>query len=137
MSAGLFQDDGNEPWRIAFSYFWACEYNCAMTVSCGSCKWSEDIPTTTTAIRALYRCPHCKRPVTIVDISAWSDWIRQRVDDLETQRQKGQIGTRKQSPKDSDAKISADGMGAELAACLILAPWRIEEWQKRASESCS
>lgn len=106
-----------------------------MIVGCGSCNWSGGIAGPATTMGALHKCPRCECPVTSVDISGWSDWIRQYVNNRETQRKKGEIGTRRQSPKESDAKISGDGIGAELAACLILAPWQIKKWQSIAYKS--
>jgi hypothetical protein len=45
------------------------------------------------------------------------------------------MGTRRQSAEESDRDISAAGIGAELAACVILAPWRLSEWMKAAKRA--
>src|SRR5437016_5508835 len=101
-----------------------------MLVGCVTCGWSKDVPKRVRQVRSRYKCHQCRNPITKVSVFGWAEWIERRADDLEAERRQGRMGTRRQSTKESDRDISAAGVGAELAACIILAPWRIAEWIK-------
>jgi hypothetical protein len=101
-----------------------------MLVGCVPCDWSDDVPEQGTSFESPYECPHCRRPITRIDVSSWRKWTEGHADEMEAKRLRGELGTRRQDEEQSDWEISAGGIGAELAACLILAPWRLKEWMK-------
>ena len=108
-----------------------------MVVGCVTCDWEGDIPRRAKPVRARYKCHRCRQPITRVSVFSWADWIEERADTLERQRQKGELGTRLQTRRDCDRNISADGIGAELAACMILAPWKLTDWMHAATAAGS
>ncbi len=110
-------------------------YNLQMVVHCTACDWSKNVPRKATRVQVYYKCHRCKHPITGVNVSIWAEWIDQHVDALEAKRREGKLGSRKQSLVESDREISAAGLGAEFAACVILSPWRLTEWLKTAGES--
>ncbi len=75
-------------------------------------------------------CFHCARPVTHVDVSAWGEWLGRQVDRKRALQTSGQLRTRKQSTQQSDREIDADGLAGKLAACLLLCPGFLQEWQQ-------
>jgi hypothetical protein len=85
-------------------------------------------------VRAMYKCQRCRRPITRASVFAWAEWIERHADRLEAERLDRIRGTRKQTLVESDRDISAVGIGAELAACVILAPWALDTWKKSAEE---
>src|SRR5579863_3969477 len=103
-------------------------YNPAMFVSCNKCGWSGDVPLRSGGVRARYKCYGCRRPVTTLSVFTWSEWLEQHADRLELRRREGRLGSRRQSSVEADRDISVAGVAAEFAACLILAPWKLEAW---------
>src|SRR4051812_27085712 len=106
-----------------------------MIVRCVHCSLEKDIPRRATNVRVLYKCHRCRKPITSVSVFSWRDWIEKYADQMEQERVAGQIGTRKQSLNVCERDISAVGIAAELAACVILAPWKVSEWMKRTASN--
>ena len=99
------------------------------------CKRSSDVSMPPKGARVRLRCDYCKRPIITVGVEDYKKWIKAYVDRLEKARLEGKIGTRRQTTKESDHSISMAGTSAELAACLILAPWSLADWMKRTESS--
>lgn len=88
-----------------------------------------------TPVRAMYKCHLCRRPITSVSAFRWAEWIEAYADRLKRDRQSGRVGSRKQSVRESDRDISCAGLGAELAACVIVSPWHVRDWMERAESN--
>jgi hypothetical protein len=68
-------------------------------------------------------CPNCGEIVSAVGVSEWLDWLKSIV------AAKSSLRTRKQSSGATDAEISMQGLAAELAAVLMIAPSSLEAWK--------
>lgn len=82
-------------------------------------------------------CFFCGRQITVVDVSDWSAWIAEQIERKRALQAAGELHTRKQSARESDTEIGADGLAGELAACLLLCPGFLSEWQRSVELSVS
>lgn len=81
----------------------------------------------------LLTCPACRSPILEVDVRDARSWIDQQVERKRQLAQRGHLGTRKQSRRQSDERIDRDGLSAELAAAVILCPGSLAAWQRAAA----
>ncbi|MBI5757446.1 MAG: hypothetical protein HZA46_02875 [Planctomycetales bacterium] len=109
-----------------------------MFVTCSHCPQQDDVsPTKLSALRRFRACDGCGRCLTRIDVSDFSGWIDEQVRIKRSLQERGWLGSRKQSVKQSDADIDRDGLAAELAACLLLAPAWVTKWQRLAEAGVS
>ncbi len=102
-----------------------------MRVACGSCGRAGYIgPGRPIQRPGPVWCFYCARPLTHVDVSPWHEWLFQQVERKRALQASGQLYTRKQSVYDSDCAIDFEGLAGELAACLLLSPGYLTEWQR-------
>jgi len=81
------------------------------------------------------RCQQCGALIRCVNVSSARDWIESQVARKRQLAERGRLGTRKQSMRQSDSGIDRDGLSAELAACAILCPVAFARWQRTAAKS--
>jgi hypothetical protein len=104
-----------------------------MRVECQSCKRSGIVDPCRWAGRSgPLMCFYCGRLISVVDVSRWRKWIAGYVQIKKEMQKSGQLHTRKQSLLESDSTIDSDGIAGELAACLLLCPGFLREWQESA-----
>ena len=109
-----------------------CDCCVTRNIRCSPCDWEHDVPRRHPPVRALYKCQRYREPVTTVSVFSWAEWLESEADKLEAKRRENHIGRRKQNAAATDRDISAAGLGAELAACVIVAPWKLTAWLARA-----
>lgn len=103
-----------------------------MRVGCDHCGETHGLDLTNASLTSFLRCVHCGNLITCVDVSSEGDWIESQVVRKRRLAERGQLGTRKQSRRQSDSDIDRDGLSAELAACTILCPLAFEKWRRSA-----
>lgn len=98
-----------------------------MFMKCADCNASGDMDLPdANEVSGFLSCGLCGGLVGTIDVSEFSDRIERIVQRKLEMKRTGRIGTRKQSMNQSDAEISREGLAAELAACLLIAPARRE-----------
>jgi hypothetical protein len=109
-----------------------------MRATCPNCSKTCDIATAELPTRRSFlTCDGCGRCVTRLDVSDFSGWVDEQVRIKRSLQERGWLGSRKQAVKQSDADIDRDGLAAELAACLLLAPAWVTKWQQLAEAGVS
>jgi hypothetical protein len=93
-----------------------------MYVECNNCQSVGQASLPEFGGAGFLACPNCGEVVSAIDVSEWSDWIAKEV------RNKLKLPSRKQA-RCSDAEISQQGLAAELAAVLIIAPSSLDAWK--------
>lgn len=104
-----------------------------MYIECAACGGSgdSDLPEANGTYGFL-SCSGCGAILTTINVADWSERVERVVQNKLAMQRSGRIGTRKQSTRQSDADISRDGIAAELAACLLIAPSRREAYWRAA-----
>jgi len=80
-------------------------------------------------------CQTCDRLISVLDTSPFSSWIDKEVDRKRDLQASGQLKTRIQTNLQDDQEIDRDGLHAEIAACLVLCPHRLLDWQNAATSN--
>lgn len=109
-----------------------------MLATCQHCSTSREIAALEIRERrGFLTCAVCGRCVTRIDVSNFSGWIDEQVRIKRSLQERGWLGSRKQAVRQSDSDIDRDGLAAELAACLLLAPAWVGKWQSLAEAGVS
>src|ERR1700746_212016 len=105
-----------------------------MYVKCDNCHREGDLSMPESFRLALLSCCCCGEPLKTISVEDWSGWIEARVQAKAEQQRVGRIGNRQQSIMQSDREIDRNGLAAELAAAVLIAPNNLAQWMK-ATES--
>ena len=70
-----------------------------------------------------------------MDTSPLSSWIEKEVERKRRLQASGQLKTRIQTTSQDDQEIDQDGLHAEFAACVVLCPHRLLDWQDAATSN--
>jgi hypothetical protein len=101
-------------------------------VECVKCRHRGDCVLPQHAPDGFLACPHCNAPVQRLGLGPGSIAFIERITaDKAEQQRRGRLFSRKQSHDQSDEQIDREGLGAELAACLMLAPNYRQRWTDR------
>ncbi len=82
-------------------------------------------------------CFHCRRQIDVVDVSRWAAWVAGQVERKRQLQDAGRLFSRKQAAHKTDGEADSDGTAGELAACLLLCPGFLGEWQQAAERGIS
>ena len=106
----------------------------SVTVGCRICQGSREIEMKD-LIAGQIICQKCNQLISVVDTSPMDSWIEKEVERKRKLQASGKLRTRIQSTKHSDQEIDRDGLHAEFAACLVLCPRRLVDWQHAAQSN--
>jgi hypothetical protein len=106
-----------------------------MLLKCLYCRRQKAIPLSALdSSEGPLCCSHCRCLITCVTIAEWRDWVEAQVERKRRLQETGLLRTRKQAVQQSDRDIDADGLAAELAACIICCPRHRTLWRKGVEE---